>query len=199
VNDPFVELDEPLPLLKVTCTSTDCEKNLHCFLQKKRKAGLPAFGVCRSCSADLIDWDRVRQRNPVDMDFTFTSLRNELIRYHMWTIPFDAEAERKARMRGRSDLYGSVRARLKSSIGRAPNGFDGRQTPMEGNVLFYAQHATATCCRKCLCYWHGVPNNRSLTEEELNYCEDLIKGYLDRRFSDLQDHKRPELRKRRAT
>jgi Domain of unknown function (DUF4186) len=196
VNDPFAELDEPLPLLKVTCTSTDCERNLHCFLQKK--AGLPAFGACRSCSADLIDWNRVRQRNPADMDFTFTSLKNELIRHHMWTIPFDSEAERKARMRGRADLYGSVRARLISSIGRVPNDFDGRQTPMEGNVIFFAQHATATCCRKCLCYWHGVPNNRPLTEEELNYCEGLIKGYLDERMSDFQDSGRPDLRKRRA-
>lgn len=198
MSDPFAELDEPLPPLKVTCTSTDCERNLHCFLQKKRKGGLPAYGACRSCSADMIDWDRVRRRDPADMKFTFASLKNELIRQHMWTIPFDAEAERKALMRGRIQLYDAVRKRLTSSIGRIPNGFDGRQTPMQKNVIFYAQHATATCCRKCLCYWHGVPTTRSLTASELDYCEALVKTYLDERLPDLQEEKRPELRKRRA-
>jgi Domain of unknown function (DUF4186) len=196
--DPFAELDEPLPPLKVTCTGTDCERNLHCFLQEKRNAGLPAYGACRSCSADLIDWDRVRSRDPADMEFTFASLKRELIRHHMWTIRFDSESERKARMRGQEELYGSIRRRLISSIGKMPNGFDGRQTPMEGNVIYYAQHATATCCRKCLCYWHGVPMNRGLRADELDYCEILVKRYLDERLPDLQKEKRPELRKHRA-
>jgi hypothetical protein len=132
------------------------------------------------------------------MAFTFVSLKNELIRQHMWTIPFDAEAERKARMRGRLNLHEAIRKRLQSSIGRTPNAYDGRQTPMQGNVIFYAQHATATCCRKCLCYWHGVPMSKPLATSELDYCEALVRTYLDERMPDLQDEKRPELRKRRA-
>ncbi len=36
---------------------------------------------------------------------------------------------------------------------------DGRQTPREGNTIFYAQHATASCCRTCIEYWHGIPKN----------------------------------------
>ena len=27
---------------------------------------------------------------------------------------------------------------------------DGRQTPWHGHPIFVAQHATATCCRKCI-------------------------------------------------
>jgi len=27
---------------------------------------------------------------------------------------------------------------------------DGKQTPMKNHPVFIAQHATATCCRKCL-------------------------------------------------
>jgi Domain of unknown function (DUF4186) len=196
MSDPFTELDQPLPRLKVTCTSTDCERNLHCFLQKKRNAGLPAYGVCRSCSADLIDWDRVRRRDAGDLAFTFASLKNEMIRHHMWTIPFDAESERKANLRGRNKLDDSISTRLRSSIGKPANGFDGRQTPMEGNVVYYAQHATATCCRKCLCYWHGVPPHRALTETELGYCETLVKAYLDERLPELREEGDLELRKR---
>ena len=31
---------------------------------------------------------------------------------------------------------------------------DGKQTPMKKHPVFIAQHATATCCRKCL-EWNG--------------------------------------------
>lgn len=30
---------------------------------------------------------------------------------------------------------------------------DGKQTPMKGHPVFTAQHATATCCRKCIKKW----------------------------------------------
>lgn len=194
--DDFSELDAELPRVKVKCTDVDCEHNLHCFLQKRKKANLPTYGTCRSCSADLIDWKRLHRRDPDDVEFTFDALKNELIRHHMWTIEFDSEARRKAQMRGRETLYGSVRRRLMSSIGKARGPFDGRQTGMEGEVVFYAQHATATCCRRCLNYWYDIPKDRPLTEEELDFCEALVIRYLDERLPDLQEHQRPELRKR---
>jgi len=31
---------------------------------------------------------------------------------------------------------------------------DGKQTPMRGHPVFIAQHATATCCRRCLWKWY---------------------------------------------
>ena len=37
---------------------------------------------------------------------------------------------------------------------------DGKQTPMKGHPVFVAQHATATCCRKCLQKWHKINNNK---------------------------------------
>ena len=33
---------------------------------------------------------------------------------------------------------------------------DGKQTPMRGHPVFIAQHATATCCRKCIQKWQGI-------------------------------------------
>ena len=86
---------------------------------------------------------------------------------------------------GTGDLQGvldRVPRHLRSRIGKAANGFDGRQTGLSGNVLFYAQHATATCCRKCVSYWHGIPADRPLDDEEARYCEALVVAYLDERL-----------------
>ena len=40
---------------------------------------------------------------------------------------------------------------------------DGKQTPMKGHPVFIAQHATATCCRKCINKWHHFKTNTALT------------------------------------
>src|SRR5258708_1847167 len=132
-------LDERMPPLKVSCTSVDCERDLHCFL-KKRGMPVERIGSCRACGADLIDWKRVHKRDAQDQPFTFAALKNEMIRHHMWHVDFDSEALRKADKRGRDDLYLRIRSRLKASIGKPRGAFDGRQTPMEGNVIYYAQH-----------------------------------------------------------
>jgi len=44
---------------------------------------------------------------------------------------------------------------------------DGKQTPMRGHLVFIAQHATATCCRKCILKWHGIEKSRALNEARL--------------------------------
>ena len=183
MSDPFVELDKPLPEIKVTCTSTDCDNDQHCFLQKKKVAGTHVFGACRACDAEpRFDLGRVRRCDAGDMGYTFASLRHEKIRAHYWSIPFDEDALRRARKKGRPKVIEAVSRRIKSSIGKKANGFDGRQTALSGNVIFYAQHATATCCRKCLSYWHGIPADRDLDVEESTYCEAMVVGYLDERL-----------------
>ncbi len=185
------ELDTPMPRLKVTCTSVDCEKNLHCFLKKR---GMPEelHGTCRACNADLINWERVHRRDATDQKFVFAALKNEMIRHYMWHIDLDSDALRKAQAKGKEKLYNSVSTRLRSSIGKAQGAFDGRQTPMQGNAIYYAQHATATCCRKCLNYWHDIPTDRALTLAELAYCEQLVIGYLEDRLPDLDPQPRAQ-------
>lgn len=197
MSDEFNELDEELPPLKVTCTSFDCEKDLHCYL-KKRGMAVENIGSCRACGARPVEWERIHRREPNDIEFTFEALRTEKIRHHMWTIPFDGKAANSAHHRGRADLYASIRRRLMSSIGKARGAWDGRQTKMVENVIFYAQHATATCCRKCLNYWYGIPMDRPLRPDEIDYCEALVRRYLDERLPDLQDEKIPRPRGRRT-
>jgi hypothetical protein len=56
---------------------------------------------------------------------------------------------------------------------------DGRQTPMKNHPVFIAQHATATCCRKCLQKWHGIEMGRTLSSEEVNYIIAVITAWLE--------------------
>jgi hypothetical protein len=60
---------------------------------------------------------------------------------------------------------------------RSPHN-DGRQTPMRGHPVFVAQHATATCCRKCLARWHGIAGNRPLSDDEVEYIVRVINRWL---------------------
>ncbi len=58
---------------------------------------------------------------------------------------------------------------------------DGKQTPMRNHPVFIAQHATATCCRKCLMKWHGIPaRDHALTEDEKKYILTVVEKWLTR-------------------
>ena len=56
---------------------------------------------------------------------------------------------------------------------------DGKQTPMRGHPVFIAQHATATCCRKCIQKWHGIEKGRTLNPEEIEFVVALIMGWIE--------------------
>ena len=55
---------------------------------------------------------------------------------------------------------------------------DGKQTPMRGHPVFLAQHATGTCCRKCLAKWHGIPSGRELTPSEQAHVVAALERWL---------------------
>ena len=57
---------------------------------------------------------------------------------------------------------------------------DGKQTPMKGHPVFIAQHATATCCRKCINKWHKFPTGTQLTQQQQDYIVELIIKWLER-------------------
>jgi exodeoxyribonuclease V alpha subunit len=72
-----------------------------------------------------------------------------------------------------------IRSRL------APAGIpnDGRQTPFRGHPVFIAQHASATCCRKCLHAWHRIARDRQLDEDEIRYVHDVIMAWMQRQLA----------------
>jgi hypothetical protein len=57
---------------------------------------------------------------------------------------------------------------------------DGKQTPFKGHPVFVAQHATATCCRRCLQKWHHIPKGRELTTNEQSYVVEVIVAWISR-------------------
>ena len=55
---------------------------------------------------------------------------------------------------------------------------DGKQTPMRKHPVFIAQHATGTCCRKCLEKWHHISRGKPLTEEQIDYIIEVLKHWF---------------------
>lgn len=185
------------PPLDIKCTSTDCDNDLHCFKQLKKMTP-DQRGKCRACGADLIDWKRLHRRDEGDSEHTFRALQHEMIRHHFFHRPIDDVAMRHAQRKGRDQLKESARDRLRKYLAVAEPPRDGRQTPLDGNAIYYAQHATATCCRTCLEYWHDIPKGRPLTETEFDYCVGLIDLFLDEKLPDLADEPIEVPRRRRG-
>lgn len=190
------KFQKPAPL-DIKCTSIDCENDLHCFKQLKKMTP-EQRGTCRACGADLVNWERVHRRDKSDAAHTFEALQHELIRHHFFHRLVDDSAMRHAQRKGRIALKEAARHRLLKYLAVAAPPRDGRQTPMEGNTIYYAQHATATCCRTCLEYWHDIPKGRSLTSKEFEYCAALVDLFLDHKLPDLADGPIKVPRKRRG-
>lgn len=196
--------EEELKPLKLSCKSTDCNNNLHCFLQKQtpklKVANL--FGNCRECGVELVDWSRVHKRCLSDTAYTFESLKKELFRHHMWHVEISQKAVNYARRKGKIRLRTAAEKRIRQSVGSAEPPYEGRQTPREdsdkANAIHYAQHATACCCRKCIEYWHNIPLGRELTEEEIGYFTELVMLYIEERLPFLTEHgeKVPPIRRK---
>ena len=65
---------------------------------------------------------------------------------------------------------------------------DGTQTPMRGHPVFIAQHATATCCRKCLYKRHKINMNKELNSNEKDYIINLIMAWINKELNEKNLH-----------
>jgi hypothetical protein len=186
VDNNHTELPTFEPL-KVHCSDALCVSDLHCFSPDRRKRGWQKNykGQCQACGKQLVDWDRVRARDLSDIKGTFEELSHEYIRHTFFHAPFDQKSKTQAQTLGLNELKARARQLLEKKVGKAKIFRDGTQTKKTGSALYYAQHATATCCRKCMEYWHGIERGHDLTSEELSYCEGLLIAYLDSRAEEL--------------
>jgi len=55
---------------------------------------------------------------------------------------------------------------------------DGKQTPFKNHPVFVAQHATATCCRKCMNKWYNIPKSLELTPVQIDFAVNLIIHWI---------------------
>jgi hypothetical protein len=186
--------ESPKPLLKplnIKCTSADCTNNLHCFLKTKRLAAAGKTGHCRYCDADLVNWNRVHRRDLSDVAYTFEALRLEMIRHYFWHTPLSERAKNHARRKGKEALREFATKQLRRLVGSPRHAREGYQTPREtnkqANVIHFAQHATACCCRKCIAEWHAIPEGRPLSKQELSYFTELVLRYACERIPELTD------------
>jgi hypothetical protein len=177
--------------LKMTCTTADCVHGMHCFIPDKKLIKTGQVGICRDCGSNPVDWKRVHQRNINDIEFTVTSLQLERVRNEFWHKRLDPAALAYAAKKGKTGLREVAEHRIRKYLPpvypRTPT-FDGRQTRKSGNPVFYAQHATATCCRKCILEWHGIPKDTTLSDAQISYLTSLVIYYLDKRLPNLSDN-----------
>ena len=55
-------------------------------------------------------------------------------------------------------------------------------------MCWTAQHATATCCRKCLAKWHQIPKGKELSAEQLDYLVAVIERWLKSQSTSQEKH-----------
>ena len=184
------------PLKKViTCTSSECKSNLHNFrtnMRKKiNKSKTYRNESCIDCDKKMIDWDRIDKKNLGDHEYLITSLNYELIRHTFWTKPIDRHLMKNIRTKTISELRSDVTKILKKTLSAPSNKQfrDGIQTPKEGNIIYYAQHATATCCRKCFEEWYNIDKNKKLNDNHLKYPIEIVMIYLKKRIPGLEEDK----------
>ena len=177
-------MTEPEPL-KITCTSSDCEADLHCFRPTRWKTPDP-HPTCRDCGADLVEWERLHQRDFADYPFLFEELPKELIRHHCWHMDIPEHVLERTKRYHPEVIASRTKKAVRSRVAEPADEWDGTQTKMpespEAQIYFMGMHATACCCRKCMQYWHGIPMDRELTEKELTYFASLVWLYVCQRM-----------------
>lgn len=189
---------EEKPLNLKRCHRTDCDNGLHCYLKHRKKEA--ADGTCWACGIGLVDWTRMRQLDITDVQYTVGALKTERIRHEFWcTVPVPEKVRQHALWKGRIGLPDAAKRRLASSVGKPADNWDGRRTPFEdrpekSTILTFGQHATATCCRKCMAVWHGIPVDRALTDAELEYFSKLLVAYALERIPELAEKGVPRKR-----
>lgn len=80
--------------------------------------------------------------------------------------------------KGITTIIEHARDFVRSRLADASPANDGKQTPMRNHPVFIAQHATGTCCRKCLAKWHHIPTDKPLTDEQVDYIVEVIRRWL---------------------
>ena len=185
---------EPIKKKRVLCNQTDCERGLHSF--KTRMRGRAARGgratyrskACAVCGTAAVDWGRLDRRDPGDVDYLIESLKKEHVRHRFWTDEIEKGDAGAALERGAGGTRAFAAKRVEALARPSSKIFrDGTQTPPSGDIVYCAQHATGTCCRKCIEEWHGIDRESALAEGDKEYLAGLIMMFVHRRLPEIKD------------
>lgn len=160
-----------------TSLKSDCQGGLHCFIRSPHRNG-SGFPCCRYCKADCVKWEMLHRRNKSSIPLAVVELRREFWRNSWFGRDIDVTAKNHALRKGTVLFREHARKRLCQSVGPGSPYRDGFQTPYSGKLIYYAQHAVATCCRTCIETWHGIPKSCELSEEHIDYLLELVMEYV---------------------
>lgn len=180
---------KPLP---IDCKMTSCQHGRHCVdhLRKPDKGSKPTEpGSCRDCGNEVFTPIDPGERIYGSLDQLVSTCRDqqhELIRAHYWTVPIDRRAYNQALRMGRDELIRKIDERVTAALSRN-DAWSGRAASYAGDIVAYAQHASATCCRNCAAYWHGIPRDRNEkpTAGQVRHAVWAATTWLDVRLPDL--------------
>ena len=135
-------------------------------------------GKCRadrsqgSCVAKDQEAAGTRPADSVDRVLAALARSNFRRRFQLKPAELDYLAER-----GLGPVMQHARRFLSERLAPALPVNDGRQTPLAGHPVFIAQHATATCCRKCLWKWHRIKRGSELDSEQIDRMLGVIQAW----------------------
>jgi hypothetical protein len=180
--------------LGIRCGRSDCKSNLHCFSDRSsariRRRSEPRIsgGKCRDCGRALVDWNMVHVRDLRTVSAKFECFQTEWIRHFFFHVPITERVDRYARKHGLVGLAKIFEHQLtEEKMLRYIPALDYNQTKMlDGTIVHWARHATASCCRACMKYWHDIPLDRRLTAGDISYLRDLAMRFIRLRMPTLE-------------
>ena len=163
---------------KYNPSESRCMEGLHTFFRTTlfNQKGRPC---CRWCGVDCVDWQLLHHRDQLALDSVIVELRKEYWRDTWFRRTIDVRTKNHALRKGKKMLREYANNHIRSSVGPAWPYRDGFQTPYANNVVFYAQHAVAACCRNCIEMWHGISKGKELTNQDIAYLTELVMKYVD--------------------
>jgi hypothetical protein len=174
--------------LGIVCRRSQCKEDLHCFRPPDRDLE-SAPGPCRTCGAVLVDWNEMWIKELRDAPHKFELLKSEWIRHFFFHVPITPRIETYARKHGVDGLAAVAEKQLtQGKMLRFDPNWDWHQTKMlDGNIVHWARHAVACCCRRCMAYWHNIPVSTALSASDVAYFKQLVVLYIRHRMPDLED------------
>ena len=110
-----------------------------------------------------------------DMDELFAGLGRSRFRSR---FRLSGKEEEYLKQKGLAKILEHARDFVTTRLADAEPANDGRQTPMKNHPVFIAQHATGTCCRRCLEKWHHITKSKPLTEKQIDYIIEVLKRWM---------------------
>ncbi len=110
-----------------------------------------------------------------DIEEVFAALERSRFRRRFRLSGKEAEYFKQ---KGMATILEHARDFITRRLAEANPANDGKQTPMRNHPAFIAQHATGTCCRKCLEKWHCISRGKPLSQEQIDYIIEVLKCWF---------------------